>query len=75
MIFGLLLRGLQLFSISDDRSLRMWSMETFTQLDEAYGHFARPLSICAAGYESVITGGQVFLTKFLLICLIYVGNM
>uniref|UniRef100_F1KS62 tRNA (34-2'-O)-methyltransferase regulator WDR6 n=1 Tax=Ascaris suum TaxID=6253 RepID=F1KS62_ASCSU len=58
MIFGLLLRGLQLFSISDDRSLRMWSMETFTQLDEAYGHFARPLSICAAAYESVITGGQ-----------------
>uniref|UniRef100_A0A915C9W0 tRNA (34-2'-O)-methyltransferase regulator WDR6 n=1 Tax=Parascaris univalens TaxID=6257 RepID=A0A915C9W0_PARUN len=58
MIFGLLLRGSQLFSISDDRSLRMWSMETFTQLDEAYGHFARPLSICAAAYESVITGGQ-----------------
>ncbi|KHN85421.1 WD repeat-containing protein 6 [Toxocara canis] len=58
MIFGLLLRDNHLFSISDDRSLRMWSMKSFTQLDEAYGHFARPFAICDATEGAIITAGQ-----------------
>ena len=60
MIFGLILRGDFLFSISDDRSLRMWCMSSYCQLDEAFVHAARPFAICEGTSDTVLTAGQVY---------------
>ncbi|VDK77009.1 unnamed protein product [Litomosoides sigmodontis] len=58
MIFGLLIKCSLLFSISDDRSLHMWSLDSGCHLDECYGHSSRPFSICGGPQNVVFTGGQ-----------------
>ncbi|CAG9537380.1 unnamed protein product [Cercopithifilaria johnstoni] len=58
MIFGLLIKCNFLFSISDDRSLHMWSLHNARHLHECYGHSTRPLSICGGPQNVVFTGGQ-----------------
>ncbi|VDN17881.1 unnamed protein product [Gongylonema pulchrum] len=60
MIFGLLRKDNRLFSISDDRSLRMWSLDSWQQLDECYGHATRPFAICDGPGDIIFTGGQLF---------------
>ncbi|VDN56742.1 unnamed protein product [Dracunculus medinensis] len=59
MIFGLVLRNNHLFSISDDRSLRIWCLRKNLHLDCAYGHSSRPFAICTGPSNSIITGSQV----------------
>ncbi|VDK45903.1 unnamed protein product [Anisakis simplex] len=65
MIFGMVLEedGTKeyLYSISDDRSLRLWSVKRCIQLDQVYGHLARPFAICNVLNQpdmNVITAGQ-----------------
>ncbi|KAL3990826.1 hypothetical protein ACH3XW_33380 [Acanthocheilonema viteae] len=58
MIFGLLIKCNLLFSISDDRSLNMWSLDSACHLDECCGHSTRPFSICDGPRNVVFTGGQ-----------------
>ncbi|MFH4975560.1 hypothetical protein AB6A40_002269 [Gnathostoma spinigerum] len=55
MIFGLHICGKILFSISDDRSLRMWSLEDYCELDEVYGHSSRPFAICGGPLKTLFT--------------------
>ncbi|KAK6113230.1 WD domain G-beta repeat family protein [Brugia pahangi] len=58
MIFGLLIKCNFLFSVSDDRSLHMWSLDDARHLDECYGHSTRPFSICDGPQNVVFTGSQ-----------------
>ncbi|VDK79425.1 unnamed protein product [Onchocerca ochengi] len=58
MIFGLLIKCNFLFSISDDRSLHMWSLNDARHLNECYGHSTRPFSICNGPENVIFTGGQ-----------------
>uniref|UniRef100_A0A1I7XVP1 WD_REPEATS_REGION domain-containing protein n=1 Tax=Heterorhabditis bacteriophora TaxID=37862 RepID=A0A1I7XVP1_HETBA len=70
MIFGLMLSDDKLFSISDDRSLRVWNafgiediqdgeiVKDFTELSCVYGHCARPFAICRDDGGALYTGGM-----------------
>ncbi|KAM3728165.1 Soluble guanylate cyclase gcy-35 [Dirofilaria immitis] len=58
MIFGLLIKCNFLFSISDDRSLHMWSLDRACHINECYGHSTRPFSICNGPENIIFTGSQ-----------------
>lgn len=45
MIFGLGIENDRLYSIGDDRSLKIWSISTGEILNDVYGHFGRPLAL------------------------------
>lgn len=58
MIFDLKIDKLNnfLYSVSDDRSLRVWSLKDWQCIIELYGHSARPLKI-ELFEDMVFTGG------------------
>ncbi|CAI4227026.1 unnamed protein product [Auanema sp. JU1783] len=64
MIFGLHALENLLYSISDDRSLRVWSLEAIklggeqiTEIDSVFGHSARPFAICSSPDNHIYTAG------------------
>lgn len=55
-----------LYSVSDDRSLRVWSLKDCKCINELYGHSARPLRI-ELFEDFVFTGGAdqcIFIWKW-----------
>ncbi|VDN07505.1 unnamed protein product [Thelazia callipaeda] len=58
MIFGLLVKGELLLSISDDRSLHLWDLKNAKHIDKRFGHPTRPFTICDGPRNLIFTGGQ-----------------
>ncbi|KAI6244201.1 hypothetical protein M3Y99_00093100 [Aphelenchoides fujianensis] len=58
MIFGLSVKDGLLASISDDRSLRIWSLEDERPLATAFGHSGRPFAIAVSKFGILTAGGD-----------------
>lgn len=59
MVFDIRIENNHLFSVGDDRSLRVWTLsqllnKSSTQIAEVYGHLARPLKIEFAPESSLV---------------------
>ncbi len=64
MVFGMRMTDRHVFSISDDRSLRVWNTFDGRELASGFGHSARPLVIELSGERSIYTGGSDKLVCF-----------
>ncbi|KAI6205349.1 hypothetical protein M3Y94_00782100 [Aphelenchoides besseyi] len=57
MIFGLAEENDLVYSISDDRSLRVWNVKTREQAAFGFGHNGRPLAIIVSNEFGILTAG------------------